>query len=494
MPASNQSVPSNVIHDNTIDINDLVTLETKTRWKELVFYIRNNNDLSSYDLVYLYSLRPLLYSDEALILSTTNPAIATGFESRLSTILSEAILSKDKLILDVSIQYNAPLFSTSQNQLFAEKPVVGSSLDNNKNPAQKSSNFGTRTTKFQVSKFKSFDDFVVGESNLFAYGCSQAISNHYQAKNMNPFFVVGDHGLGKSHLLQSICATALKRNPSFSIQYISAEKYYTDFVEAQNLGKTKFLNLQKYYKSVDLLAIDDFDWVFDGTAPRGDGTIFSALIDLINFHTMNGRRVVLSSSTNFKSPPIQNESFSALLSRAFMTTLEYPNTETKLSFLQNLLYDKKIALQVDVLESVSSFNKCNFCDLINIAQNIISWFGVFGESISAANLKNVLFGYLSKNKSVLRMPEITAAVSAFLNVNERDVIGSVRFPNVVFARQVSIYFCRKLTEYTTTQIGSFFSGKNHSTIVNSTKKICELIRTDDSVSKIVQDIENTLAN
>ena len=337
-----------------------------------------------------------------------------------------------------------------------------------------------------------FDSFIVGESNKFAFTAARAVAEQ-PGKSYNPLFLYGKSGLGKTHLMHSI-GNYILENTHFKVLYISSDKFVNDYINAvRNNDKNNFDKIDVFknkYRNIDVLMIDDIQFL--GSATKGQEEFFHTFNELYN---LNKQIIIASDRSVDDLKMLENR----LLTR-FNWGLTANITPPDFSLRVNIIRDK-IAYQEsaeDVPDEVIEYIANNFdSDVRQLEGAITRVFayclmmnrGVITLDMAVDALKDKL-----TDRSVFKndIHRIQRVVCDYYKISLDDIKGKKRSLNINYPRQVAIYLCRILTTESFPKIGSYFGGRDHSTIINAYQKIENDLKNNQQLVAVVEELKREL--
>lgn len=337
-----------------------------------------------------------------------------------------------------------------------------------------------------------FDSFIVGESNKFAFTAARAVAEQ-PGKSYNPLFLYGKSGLGKTHLMHSI-GNYILENTHLKVLYISSDKFVNDYINAvRNNDKNNFDKIDVFknkYRNIDVLMIDDIQFL--GSATKGQEEFFHTFNELYN---LNKQIIIASDRSVDDLKMLENR----LLTR-FNWGLTANITPPDFSLRVNIIRDK-IAYQEsaeDVPDEVIEYIANNFdSDVRQLEGAITRVFayclmmnrGVITLDMAVDALKDKL-----TDRSVFKndIHRIQRVVCDYYKISLDDIKGKKRSLNINYPRQVAIYLCRILTTESFPKIGSYFGGRDHSTIINAYQKIENDLKNNQQLVAVVEELKRAL--
>ena len=322
----------------------------------------------------------------------------------------------------------------------------------------------------------TFENFVVGKTNEFAYAAALRVAESDLAV-YNPLFLYGGVGLGKTHLMHAIAWYIKKKNPSRNVVYMSAEKFMYHFIKAVRFKDT--MEFKESFRSVDVLMIDDIQFICGKESTQEEFFhTFNTLVD-------NRRQVIVSAD---KSPSDLEGMESRLKSRlgwGLVADIHPTTYELRLGILQSKAATMNVNVPNRVLEFLASKIVSNIRELEGALNRVVANAVLVGREITVESAKEVLVDLIRNNDKKINVEDIQKKVAAYYDIKIADMSSPRRLKQVTVPRQVAMYLCKQLTSLSLPDIGRKFGGRDHTTVLHSVRKIEELLETD---SKLVSDI------
>ncbi|MFO1011292.1 MAG: chromosomal replication initiator protein DnaA [Planctomycetota bacterium] len=322
----------------------------------------------------------------------------------------------------------------------------------------------------------TFDNFVVGPCNRFAHAAAVGVSEA-PGKAYNPFFLHGNVGLGKTHLLQSLCFSLLERDPKTRILYLSCETFVNHFINAlENGDLAKFRNK---YRNVDVLVVDDIHLLANKERTQEEF-----------FHTFNtlyqsGKQIVLSSDSPPKDIPTLQERLVSRFKWGLVTEIEPPCYETRMAILKRKSRERGREIPDEVARLLAERVESNIRELEGAVVKLIGYSSLAGAPISVDLARDALRELFEQRKGAPSMEEILAFVTEHFGVKLSELQSKKRTNAVAYPRQIAMYLARQITRHSLEEIGGFFGGRDHSTVIYAVDKIGQLVQEDESVRALV---------
>jgi chromosomal replication initiator protein len=315
----------------------------------------------------------------------------------------------------------------------------------------------------------TFENFVVGPCNRFAHAASVGASES-PGNNYNPLFLHGSVGLGKTHLLQSICYNVLASNPTSRILYLSCETFVNHFITALENG-----DLQRFrhkYRNVDVLVVDDIHIL--ANKERTQDEFFHT------FNTLyNGRKqIVLSSDSPPKEIPTLHERLVSRFEWGLVTEIEAPCYETRMAILKRKSRERGHEFPDAVARLLAERIESNIRELEGAVNKLIGYSSLSHQAVTPDLAREVLQDVFIVRRGQPAMEDIVRVVTEHFGVKVTDLQSRKRTSAVAYPRQIAMYLARRITRHSLEEIGGYFGGRDHSTVLYGVDKITALAGKD----------------
>jgi chromosomal replication initiator protein len=324
----------------------------------------------------------------------------------------------------------------------------------------------------------TFESFVVGKPNEFAYACARRVAEHPASPGFNPLFLYGGVGLGKTHLMHAVAWAIRGGEPARNVAYMSAEKFMYRFISALRSQST--MEFKESLRSVDVLMVDDLQFLIgkDNTQEEFFHT-FNALIDA-------GKQIIISAD---KSPSDLNGLEDRLRTRlgcGMVADIHATTFELRLSILQSKAASAGVAVPKNVHEFLAHKITSNVRELEGALNRLIAHANLFGRAITLESAQDVLHDLLRAHDRRVTIEEIQRKVAEHYNIRLTDMSSARRARNVARPRQVAMYLAKQLTSRSLPEIGRRFGNRDHTTVMHAVSRISELMQADSAFAEDVE--------
>ncbi len=313
-----------------------------------------------------------------------------------------------------------------------------------------------------VNQDYTFDNFVTGRCNRLAHAACHAICES-PGKTYNPLFIHGNVGLGKTHLLHAVCHELTARNPGAQCCLLSCETFVNHFIEAVERGKLHEFRYR--YRHADLLVIDDVQFLAGHEQSQEEF-----------FHTFNTlyqsqKQLILSSD---RSPTEIAELEDRLISRfnwGLVARVEKPSYETRVAIVRKKAKWRQIEIPEDVVCLIAGTIDSNFRELEGAIAKVTMLAKVYDRPIDMAIANEALGAAVDQPRREVTIEQILEAVMQRFSIRLTDLQSKKRSKSIAFPRQICMYLARSLTRHSLEEIGGYFGGRDHTTVLHANRTI-----------------------
>jgi chromosomal replication initiator protein len=330
----------------------------------------------------------------------------------------------------------------------------------------------------------TFETFVVGNNNNFAYAAAQAVAQQ-PGKSYNPLFLYGGVGLGKTHLLHAIGHYVASHKKSARVAYLSSEKFTNEYIDGiQNNQLVKF---RKKYRQTDVLLIDDIQFL------AGKERIQEEF-----FHTFNAlheahKQIVLTCDR--PASEIQNLEH-RLVSRfewGLVTDLQPPDVEMRLAILNKKAQLMGVDLPDDIMNFLANRIRTNIRRLEGALIRVASYAALTGKKLTVETVEGLLREILhEEGRFSISIEVIQKRVAEHFDIRLADMTSKRRPENIAFPRQIAMFLARQMTESSLSSIGEAFGGRDHGTVLHACRLVKDRMEIDANVRQVVHYLEKQL--
>ncbi|MDO8455099.1 MAG: chromosomal replication initiator protein DnaA [Sulfurimonas sp.] len=400
--------------------------------------------------------------------STSDLAIFYAQNALVSNWIKSKYTEKIAHLFEVKTGSKVSVMITLKNQIDSKK---------SKKPTEE------KTQHSLLNPSHSFDNFMVGGSNQFAYATVKSVSEK-PGTLYNPVFIYGGVGLGKTHLMQA--AGNVLQNQGKIVIYTTVEQFLNDFI--RHLRNKTMERFQEKYRKCDVLLIDDIQFLSNKEGIQEEF-----------FHTFEalkgaGKQIILTADKHPKKIAGLEERLRSRFEHGLVADIHPPELETKIAIIENKCRLNKVKLSKDIINYIATVIDSNVREIEGILSKLHAYSQLINVDIDLAFTKNVLKDQLQENRANITLDLIVQSVSKDLNIKPSEIRSKGRSKNLVYARRIAIYLCRELTQNTMPQLAQYFGMQDHTAISHTLKKISELMKNDEDFKVKIEELTNKITS
>ena len=447
-------------------------------WKIAAERLRSMVPEAIYEQWFL-NMQPLRLDGACLVLGIADAFFAEWVEGSYSSQIAEALSNiaghdYDHKFEEVDFEIEA---QAAAEPAVEEKPVPEAkpeTLSNIENPARSSRVYSNYT----------FDNFVVGEENRYAYTAARTAAE--KPGLFNPLYIYGNTGIGKTHLLHAVAHEVQKNNPNMVVRYATCEEILNCFVES--LKSHQYGSFRSQLRDVDMLLVDDIHVL------GSKGQLQEQFFNAFNALYSEGKQIILTSD---KRPSEISGLEARLISRfeqGVTTEIYAPGLEVRIAILRGMQQDFMMRFDDEILEFIASRISSNVRRLRGALMQLLTRVSLDQDMpITIERVEYILHSVFEEEftSQQITVDDIQKKVAEYFNLRISDLLSNKRPKSIAEPRMVAMYLARKLTDSSFPQIGSAF-GRNHATIMNAWTKVPELCAKDEELRRAVSLLERQL--
>jgi len=443
--------------DNSQDIKEI--------WPEILKKLEGEIGLDAVDL-WLKPIKPLVMETDSLKLEVPDPVIYKTVKDRYEEQIIKTALSITGRMLTVN--YSLSLASSEPKP--APKIEAVREEPRNRIPGM------GQTPAFAFNPNYTFETFIEGASNRFAYASAVGVSQN--PGKSNPFFIYSAPGLGKTHLLHGIANEMLKTNPSARIIYTASENFVNEYIETlQNKTPETF---RKKYRRLDCLLLDDIQFL--GGKDRSEEEFFYTFNSLFE----SKKQIVVTSDRPPKDLSLSQRLVSRFLS-GLAVDIKMPDLETRIAILRQKKEFHKYIIPDDVISFIAEHVKKNIRELEGCLITVGNYCTNMRTQPTIDIVKEIIKDYISpgdQDDSRINIDLIKTVVADKYNLDLKDFKSPRRNEAIAFPRQVAMFLACDLTELSLPEIGAAFN-RDHTTVMFARDKMKQLVHSDPYFNELI---------
>ncbi len=331
----------------------------------------------------------------------------------------------------------------------------------------------------------SFENFVEGDCNRLARSAGFAVANKPGGTAFNPLLIYGGVGLGKTHLAHAIGIGIKNQFPNKTVLYVGSEKFAHQFIDAIQNGTTN--DFIHFYQMMDVLIIDDVQF-FSGKEKTQD-----VFFHIFNHLHQNGKQIILTSD----KPPVEMQNMEQrLLSRfkwGLSADLQAPDLETRIAILEKKMYGNGIDLPREVVEYLAYSINTNIREMEGALTSLIAQASLNKKAITLDLARQMIDKFVKNTAREVSIEYIQKVVCDYFDLEIEILKSKTRKREVVQARQIAMFFSKKMTKSSLANIGAHCGGKDHATVLHACRTVSNLSDTDKQFKIYLSDLEKRLS-
>lgn len=478
-------------------------------WQEVCTQVKSYNNIDPSQINAFFSrLHPQAMSEGFLMLTADNDFIKTWIERHYVSFIKQALVDLYHVSFTVVIEVDitageeekpavvqpstpAPEPTPAPQPTYTPSEPAPAATWNNPpapEPYTYSQDIPTRPRTINdalmdpdgPSTAFTFENFVIGDSNRMAYSMAVAVAEMPGKAHLNPLFIYGKSGLGKTHLMRAIQNYIRETMPQLSTIYVDSAELLSDYMEASaahDKQKSSYKNFKTRYEEADVLLIDDVQYL------QGKKQTLDIVFQIFNKLTSQGRQVVLSADRAPKNIDI-DERYQSRFNSGGTFDIQPPEIETKLGIVKSFIEEYRInegtqdfSIPEDIQIYIAESSSSNIRELKSAVTKVIYQMTFFNRrDLSLDDVRSLLENHFSGGPSKrLTIADIQKEVETFYKVSHADLVGKKRTRNIIYARQIAIYLSRQMLDLPFNDIGKKFN-RDHSTVMYSVTNVEEKMK------------------
>lgn len=419
--------------------------------------------------------------------------LPVSFSTWIETIIPVEI-SVDKIVLEVPYEYNREMVNTKYSPLIKNALIYLTGKDYELDIRIKSEPTSkipipvkNTSMGMHLNPGYTFETFVIGKSNQIAHAASKNVAQSIcegRVSAYNPLFLHGGVGLGKTHLMHAICHQILKSRPDAKIMYTTSEQFTNELINAIKDDKNR--EFREKYRTVDILLIDDIQFI------GGRESTQEEFFHTFNALYQNNKHIVITSDRPPKELYTLEERLKTRFECGGIYDINPPDFETRIAILKKKADQIGIEIPDEIYNFIAEKITSNIRELEGAIKMIMSYHNLMNKDITLSMAEEALKDYNTVNKKQISIPVIAQNVEKYCNLKDNELKSSDRSKRVSYPRQIAMYIMKELTDSSLIQIGDFFGGKDHSTVLHGINKIRKDIDTNASTKTLVDNIINDI--
>jgi chromosomal replication initiator protein len=472
----------------------------KAVWESCLSVIKDNISNQSFK-TWFEPIRAVKLNDNVLTIQVPSQFFYEWLEEHYITLLKKTI--KKELGTDGRLEYsvimensfnNNPPYTVNfpaSNRKATSNPLVNMPIDLNRGSSKDIPNPfiipGLKKIKInsQLNENYSFENFVEGDCNRLARSAGFAVASNPGKTAFNPLLIYSNVGLGKTHLAHAIGLEVKTNFPEKTVLYVTSEQFTNQYIDAvKNGSQNDFVH---FYQMIDVLMIDDIQFLIKKEKTQ------EVYFHIFNHLHQNNRQLIITSD----KPPVEMDGMNTrLLSRfkwGLSADLQVPDLETRIAIIQKKLYKDGVEMPTDVIEYLAYSITTNIRELEGALISILAQSSLNKKAITLELAKKMIDKFIKNTSREISIDFIQKIVCDYFGLPLESIGSKTRKREIVQARQLAMYFSKKLTKASLATIGLHCGNKDHATVLHACRTVNNLMDTDKQFRNYVEELDKKIS-
>jgi len=472
----------------------------KAVWENCLNVIKDNISGQSFK-TWFEPIKAIKLNDNVLTIQVPSQFFYEWLEEHYITLLKKTI--KKELGSDGRLEYsvimensfnNTPPFTVNfptTNRNATSNPLVNMPIDLNKGSSKDIPNPfiipGLKKIKInsQLNENYSFENFVEGDCNRLARSAGFAVASNPGKTAFNPLLIYSNVGLGKTHLAHAIGLEVKTNFNEKTVLYVTSEQFTNQYIDAvKNNSQNDFVH---FYQMIDVLIIDDVQFLIKKEKTQ------EVYFHIFNHLHQNNKQLIITSD----KPPVEMEGMNTrLLSRfkwGLSADLQVPDLETRIAIIQKKLYKDGLEMPEDVIEYLAYSITTNIRELEGALISILAQSSLNKKAINLELAKKMIDKFVKNTSREISIDYIQKIVCDYFGLPLESISSKTRKREIVQARQLAMYFSKKLTKASLATIGQHCGNKDHATVLHACRTVNNLMDTDKQFRNYVEELDKKIS-
>jgi len=471
----------------------------KAVWDNCLNVIKDNISHQSFK-TWFEPIKPVKLSDHVLTIQVPSQFFYEWLEEHYITLLKKTIKKElgsegrleYSIIMENSYNNNPPYTVNlpTSNKVATNNPAVNMPIDLNKGSSKDIPNPfiipGLKKIKVnsQLNENYSFENFIEGDCNRLARSAGYAVASNPGKTAFNPLLIYSNVGLGKTHLAHAIGIEVKTNFPEKTVLYVTSEQFTNQYIDAvKNNSSNDFVH---FYQMIDVLIIDDIQFLVKKEKTQ------EVYFHIFNHLHQNNRQLIITSD----KPPVEMEGMNArLLSRfkwGLSADLQVPDLETRIAIIEKKLYKDGVDMPKDVIEYLAYSITTNIRELEGALISILAQSSLNKKAINLDLAKKMIDKFVKNTSREISIDYIQKVVCDYFGLPLEAINSKTRKREIVQARQLAMYFSKKMTKASLATIGLHCGNKDHATVLHACRTVNNLIETDKQFRNYVEELDKKI--
>ncbi len=461
-----------------METNDLIStsnLDLEKIWQDILEEIAKNTTMISFE-VWIESLEIVDIKGNTIVLATQTKSTKSVLLKKYKDVILQASAKVYGVISNLEIIVKDD--ELEQDALSPKKPDSTERVY-----VDEKKSYASKNQTFRFNPKYTFENFIVGGSNQFAYATAKAVAEN-PSTNMNPLFIYGGSGLGKTHLLFAIGNYVTENHPELNVVYVATNKFVSDFIASlQNKTTEKF---NEVYLSADILIIDDIQGLINKTQTQ------EQFFNIFNELYQNGKQIVITSDKQPKELNPLEERLRSRFEWGMLADIGVPDYETRIAILNKKAQIERYNVSSEVIRYIAEISTSNVRVMEGYLSRTVFYSSLLKEDIvTIDSAREALKDIAHENEETIDATKIIDIVCKFYGIKKEDILARKRTKNIAEARQIAMYLITEFLNIPLESVGSIF-GKDHSTVIYAKNKVLEDIKKSKKLEVQINDLKQMI--
>jgi chromosomal replication initiator protein len=436
-------------------------------WDDVLEYVRGQISETEFR-TWFKQVRPVGIEDGVFMLGVPHSFARDWIKNHFSHVIEQALLDLGAPSPKVGFQIVSSGHAEQPDMFSAPEATAGAA---------------PTVPKPRLNPKYVFTNFVVGPNNNLAHAAALAVAES-PGKAYNPLFLYGDSGLGKTHLMHAVGHAVADRFPQRHVEYATTEQFTNELINA--IREDRMVQFRDRFRSIDVLLVDDIQFLAGKERTQEEF-----------FHTFNalyesGKQIIVSSDRPPKDIPTLENRLRSRFEWGLITDIQPPELETRIAILKMNAEYRGVKVPAEVVDYIARHVTSNIRELEGALLRAILYASMSQEPLTRHTAAKALSDVFAPSEAALTMHDILETTAKHFKLSPQDLTSKGRRHELVVARQVAMYLIRELTSHSYPEIGQFFSGRDHSTVMYAVQKVGDLVERDNDLAQSVRTLREAL--
>jgi chromosomal replication initiator protein len=453
-------------------------------WEQVDEYLKDKLGKVSYT-TFQKAVKPISFLNNSLILGVPNAFMKKWVYEKCDFHIKRSVKQSFDLDIILELSVNEQMKQKAEDDFVSdEEESFNKQKSQEEKKERKEFSIEPQESAFMLNPKYTYDTYVVGQSNRFSHAASLAVAKA-PGKAYNPFFIYGGVGLGKTHLMHAIGHKVQDLHPYLKVLYITAEEFTNHLISSIQNNKT--MEFREKYRKVDVLMIDDIPFI------AGKEKTEEEFFHTFNYLYQFNKQIIITSDRLPKDIPSIQDRLKSRFEWGLSADIQAPDLETRMAILYKKLEPEFQNIPQDVIYYIASQIPGNIRELEGALIKIIAYSSLINQEITINLAKDVIKDIVKNNsKKPISISKIKKSVAEYYNIEYENLSAKIRTKEIAHARQVAMYLCRDLTNFSLPKIGENFGGRDHTTVMHACDKVRNDIKKNSDLKSALNQIKTTL--